>query len=145
MKPTRMLKVLSFFLIMSVLLSGCQSPFWANRFPGDQANSVWSTKDKNVVFHVGTDEMDPIYGHIQVPDGSVEIGISMSSLVTIVEFYYAEDIRNWDNNNPPQNFAYGHGKVINKKEYQIEITSADAFFESGQVLSFYRQEVKSDQ
>ena len=100
MKPTRILKVLSLFLIMSVLLSGCQSPFWANRFPGDQANSVWSTKDKNVVFHVGTDERDPIYGHIQVPNGSVEIGISMSSLVTIVEFYYAEDTRNRDNNTP---------------------------------------------
>ena len=136
MKRIRLLKVLSLFLIMSILLTGCQSPFWSNRYPGGQANSVWSTKDGNVVFYIGDDEMDPVYGYIQTTDGIIEIEISMSPMVTFVEAYYAADAR--DNTNPPQSFACGHGNIINKKEFQMKITSADAFFKEGEVLTFYR-------
>lgn len=144
MEYTKSLRICCLLLLISVFLGGCKSPLVAYRYPGSQPNSVWSTKDGTVVFYIGDEKNDRIYGVIKTADSTVDIGIFMSDLVSLVDFYYAEDMRNWDNNNLPQSFAYGHGKVISKKEYQIEITSADAFFEAGQILTFYKTQEKTD-
>ena len=140
MEHTKSLRICCLLLLISVFLQGCKSPLVAYRYPGSQPNSVWSTKDGTVVFYIGDEKNDRIYGVIKTADSTVDIGISMSDLVSLVDFYYAEDMRSGDDSNLPKRFAYGQGKVISKKEYQIEITSADAFFDSGQMLTFYRTE-----
>ena len=124
---------LCLLLIVCISLQGCKSPLVTYRFPGGQFNSVWATKDNSIVFYVGTSLIDPICGIVETEDGSTEIIINMSDTTSIVEFYHKEDGISLGSD-----FAYGHGKVISKKEYQIEITSADTYFESGQILTFYR-------
>ena len=138
MKHTRITLLVCLMLAVSIFFSGCPSPLVAYRYPGAQPNTVWSTKDGTAIFYIGASEIDPVYGSVQTGKGTIEIGIAMSSLVSIVEFYDAEDMRNWDNDHPPESFAIGQGTVVSRKEYQIEIIRADAFFESGQILTFYR-------
>ena len=133
MRKFKTFYLLSLLLTVCISLQGCKSPFITYRFPGGQSNSVWATKDKSIVFCVGTSLIDPIYGTVETEDGSTEIIIHMSDTTSIVEFYLKEDGITLGSD-----FAYGHGKVISKKKYQVEITSADAYFESGQVLTFYR-------
>lgn len=138
MKKSKTLRLLLPLLMICVFLQGCESPLVAFRHPAPQSHSIWSTEDGSVVFCVGATEIDPIYGTIETSDGPVPIAITMSTLTDGVSFYYEEDKQNWDNDNIPESLADGFGKVISRKEYKIEITSADIFFESGQVLTFYR-------
>lgn len=144
MKRNNKIGKLLCLLSICVFLQGCQSPLVVYRHPAPQSNSVWSTDDDTVVFYVGEDEIDPIYGSIETDDGTVEISIAMGTTTSLVDFYYGEDRRNWDHITPLERFAYGYGKIISRKEYQIEITDADAFFESGQVLTFYRVQDGTD-
>ena len=139
MQYIKKLKPLCCFLIVSVLLQGCQSPLVAYRYPRGQANSVWSTDDGAVAFSVGAEESDPVYGMIKTDDGSVEIETSMGPFTTFVYFYYKEDRINSHNDYEAKAFAEGHGKIISRKEYHVEITYAEAYFEVGQILTFYRQ------
>ena len=125
--------LLCLVITVCISLQGCKSPFLTYRYPGGQYNSVWSTEDNSIVFHIGNSLADPIYGTIETEDGPEEIVISMSDYVLTVAFYHKED-----GITSGSDFAHGYGKVISRKEYQIEIDSADAYFESGQVLTFYR-------
>ena len=125
--------LLCLLLIVCISFQGCKSPFVAYRFPGGQSNSVWATNDNSIVFYVGTSLIDPIYGIMETEDGSIEIEVCISDLDTGVQFHYKKD-----GITPESDFASGHGKSISKKVYQVEITSADAYFESGQILTFYR-------
>lgn len=133
MKKNKILYFLCLLILICFSLQGCKSPFVTYRFPGGQPNSVWSTKDNSIVFYVGNNLIDPIYGEMETADGSVEIEICMSDLDTGVQFHHKKD-----GITPESDFAYGHGKVISRKVYQVEITSADAYFETGQILTFYR-------
>lgn len=135
MRKYKTFYLLCLLLIVSVSLQGCKSPFVTYRFPGGQSNSVWATKDNSIVFYIGNQLIDPIYGIMETEDGSIEIEVTMSDLVTGVQFHYKED-----GITPESDFASGHGKAISRKLYQVEITSADAYFESGQILTFYRIE-----
>ena len=137
MKKNKTLYFSCLLILICISLQGCKSPFVTYRFPRGQSNSVWSTKDNSIVFYVGNNLIDPIYGKMETEDGSIEIEVSMSDLVSMVDFYRKEDRIN-PSADLPKSFAYGHGKVISRKVYQVEITSADAYFETGQILTFYR-------
>ena len=137
MKKNKILYFLCLLILICFSLQGCKSPFVTYRFPRGQSNSVWSTQDSSIVFYVGNNLIDPIYGKMETEDGSIEIEVSMSDLVSMVDFYRKEDRIN-PSADLPKSFAYGHGKVISRKVYQVEFTSADAYFETGQILTFYR-------
>lgn len=138
MKQTKILRLLSLLLIMSLFLQGCKSPFVTHRHPITQPNSAWVTDDGMVAFYTGANEIDHVYGSIKTTDSAIEIVVDMSTLVSVVEFYYKKDICVANGGDPPNAFAYGHGKILSKSKFRIDIAYAEVFFEEGQTLIFCR-------
>lgn len=138
MKHIKTSILLCILLTMILLLTGCVSPLVAYRYPRAQTNTVWETKDGSVMFRVGANETDPVYGSAETEDGPVEFRVSISRQVSGVEFFYAEDTNTGNDGESLKSFAFGQGQVVSKKEYRIEIVSADAVFAPGEILTFYR-------
>lgn len=138
MKHRKWLIALVAVMLLMVFLPGCVSPFVAYRYPRAQTNTVWETKDGSVMFRVGAHETDPVYGSAETGDGPVEFRVSISRQVSVVEFFYAEDTNTGNDGESLKSFAFGQGQVVSKKEYRIEIVSADAVFAPGEILTFYR-------
>ena len=139
MKHIKTSILLCILLTMILLLTGCKSPFVAYRYPAGQVNSVWETEDGSVMFRIGANEVDLIYGSVETEDGPVEFCVEISPFTDLVGFYYPEVLLEARaNGETPEEFAGGYGRIISRKEYQIEITSADVVFTPGEILTFYR-------
>lgn len=110
-----------------------------NNHPSQQPRTTWATEDGKVELyfhgHVG-------HGTIQTAEGPVEVAVTTSVQASQVDFYYEDEYQKMTGSTEPwgHGFAWGWGEVKNNHKFVIEITSADKYFEAGEILAFYKVE-----
>jgi hypothetical protein len=124
-------------LLLCLVLQGCPSPLTANNHPTSQKGTEWVSENGKVRFAIDPGEyLTPYYGTVETENGPVEIVISLSTHVTLVDFVLAED---FDIEKPLVTFARGQGDVNGKDEFVVRITSSNnEIFEVGEILVFHK-------
>ena len=124
-------------VMMATFLAGCNFRRLPSPHPSEQANTTWSTEDGSICFTVeGT--YDPAYGYINLPEGRVEIAISMSPTNAMMAVSYAEDVRDYVADAPIQPFALWSCTDYSE-EYIVVTVKQTKYLEEGQTLTFYRK------
>lgn len=125
-------------VILSLMMASCHvgRTYRFENHPTSQPNSAWETKDGRVRFYCGADATDLVSGVVEVEGTIVEVCFSITPQTTDLIIWYPDDA----SDGVIEGFARGIEEVINDREFFITITSAEAIFEEGTVLLFYRTE-----
>lgn len=126
-----------YFLFVVVLvtivstLTSCVSPIMELYYPTEQPNTKWISTDKRVCFFVGDKDDLKVTGYIMDGKQKIEIRLSMSSLVTIIDVFQI------DENKQENVIEIWVAKKVRKNSLTVEVKTS-TFFKEGQIIVFDR-------